>query len=140
MTVGADSAYSSPSYRQRWQRAFGIRPEEGRTVGLFFIHNFLLGIGIILIYVAANAILLENNPETSLPVAYVVAALAMIGVGQVYASYEHHLALQKVAVRVLIAAVVMTIVVGILVVVGHSVTAAVADYDRLSNYLSAHQS
>ena len=126
MTVGADSTYSSPSYRQRWQRALGIRPEEGRTVGLFFIHNFLLGIGTILIYVAANAILLENNPETSLPVAYMVAALSMIGVGQVYAYYEHHLALQKVAVRVLIAAVVMTIVVGILVVVGHSVTAAVA--------------
>lgn len=126
MTVGADSTYLPPSSKQRWHRALGIRPEEGRTVGLFFIHNFLLGIGTILIYVAANAILLENNPETSLPVAYVVAALSMIGVSRVYAYFEHHLALQVVAVRVLIAAVVMTVVVGVLVFVGHSVAAAVA--------------
>ncbi|WP_317165805.1 cyclic nucleotide-binding domain-containing protein [Spirosoma arboris] len=127
MTVGPDATYqSSPSPAHRWQRALGIRPEEGRTVRLFFIHNFLLGIGTILIYVAANAILLENHPETSLPVAYVVAALAMIGVGRVYAYYEHHLALRSLAVRVLIAAVVMTVVVGILVIVGHSVAAAVA--------------
>ncbi len=94
-------------------------------MGLFFVHNFLLGIGTILIYVAANAILLENNPETSLPVAYVVAALSMIVVSRIYAYFEHHLALQVVAIRVLIAAVVMTVVVGILVVVGHSVAAAV---------------
>ena len=126
MTVDADSAYSSSSPRQRWQRALGIRPEEGRTVGLFFVHNFLLGIGTILIYVAANAILLENNPETSLPVAYVAAALAMIGVGRIYAYFEHHMALRKVAVRVLLAAVIMTLVVGVLVIVGHSVAAAVA--------------
>ena len=125
MTAGADSGYLSLSSKQRWQRILGIRPEEGRTVGLFFVHNFLLGIGTILIYVAANAILLENNPETSLPVAYVVAALSMIGVSRIYAYFEHHLALQVVAVRVLIAAVVMTVVVGVLVVVGHSVVAAV---------------
>lgn len=127
MTVGPDATYqSTSSSAYRWQRALGIRPEEGRTVGLFFIHNFLLGIGTILIYVAANAILLENHPETSLPVAYVVAAIAMIGVGRVYAYYEHHLALRSLAVRVLLAAVVMTVVVGVLVIVGHSVAAAVA--------------
>lgn len=94
-------------------------------MGLFFIHNFLLGIGTILIYVAANAILLENNPETSLPIAYIASAVAMIGVGRIYAYFEHHLALRTLAVRVLIAAVVMTVVVGVLVVVGHSVAAAV---------------
>ncbi|WP_246859354.1 cyclic nucleotide-binding domain-containing protein [Spirosoma sp. KCTC 42546] len=127
MTVGPDATHQSPSSStHRWQRALGIRPEEGRTVGLFFIHNFLLGIGTILIYVAANAILLENHPETSLPVAYVVAALAMIGVGRVYAYFEHHLALRSLAVRVLLSAVVMTVVVGVLVIVGHSVAAAVA--------------
>ena len=104
----------------------GIRPEEGRTVGLFFLHNFLLGVGTILIYVAANAILLENDPETSLPIAYIASAAAMIGVGRVYAYFEHHLALRSLAVRVLLSAVVMTVVVGILVVVGHSVAAAVA--------------
>ncbi|GAB3962287.1 hypothetical protein GCM10028805_63130 [Spirosoma harenae] len=117
---------STLSAKQRWQRALGIRPEEGQTVGLFFIHNFLLGIGTILIYVAANAILLENHPETSLPVAYITSALAMIGVGRIYAYFEHHLVLQTLAARVLISVVVMTIVVAILVAVGHSVAAAVA--------------
>ena len=126
MIAGADSTYSPPLPTQRWHRALGIRPEEGRTVRLFFIHNFLLGIGTILIYVAANAILLENHPETSLPVAYIASAVGMIGVGRLYAYFEHHLALQTLAVRVLLAAVVMTVVVGILVVFGHSVAAAVA--------------
>ena len=126
MLASADSSSQSSFSRQRWQRALGIRPEEGRTVWLFFLHNFLLGIGTILIYVAANAILLENNPETSLPVAYIVSAIAMIGVGRVYAYFEHHLLLRQLAVRVLLAAVVMTVVVGVLVVVGHSVAAAVA--------------
>ena len=126
MLVGADSVSQSTSSTQRWYRVLGIRPEESRTVGLFFIHNFLLGIGTILIYVAANAILLENNPETSLPVAYIASAIAMIAVGKVYAYYEHHLVLRSLAVRVLMAAVVMTVVVGILVVFGHSVAAAVA--------------
>ncbi|GAB3733121.1 cyclic nucleotide-binding domain-containing protein [Spirosoma lituiforme] len=125
MLVGVD-ATSQPTSSPRWQRLLGIRPEESRTVGLFFIHNFLLGIGTILIYVAANAILLENNPETSLPIAYIASAVAMIGVGRVYAYFEHHLALRNLAVRVLLAAVVMTVVVGVLVVVGHSVAAAVA--------------
>ncbi len=125
MIVGADSFSQPTSSTQRWHRALGIRPDESRTVGLFFIHNFLLGIGTILIYVAANAILLENQPETSLPIAYIASAVAMIGVGRVYAYFEHHLALRTLAVRVLIAAVVMTVVVGVLVVVGHSVAAAV---------------
>ena len=126
MTVGLDAINQSSQSTHRWHRALGIRPEEGRTVKLFFIHNFLLGIGTILIYVAANAILLENHPETSLPVAYVAAAVAMIGIGRIYAYYEHHLALQILAVRVLLAAVVMTVVVGMLVLVDHSVVAAVA--------------
>jgi len=110
----------------RWQQLLGIRPEEGRTVGLFFLHNFLLGIGTILVYVAANVILLENQPERNLPLAYGVAALAMVAAGQVYAHYEHHLGLQRVAVRVLLAVVVLMAVIGVLVAVGHSVWAAVA--------------
>ncbi|WP_139924299.1 cyclic nucleotide-binding domain-containing protein [Hymenobacter sp. DG01] len=110
----------------RWQQLLGIRPEEGRTVGLFFLHNFLLGIGTILVYVSANVILLENNPERNLPLAYGAAALCMIVAGQVYAYYEHHLGLQRVAVRVLLAVVALTGVLGVLVAVGHSVLAAVA--------------
>ncbi|GAA4004514.1 hypothetical protein GCM10022408_15390 [Hymenobacter fastidiosus] len=109
-----------------WYRSLGIRPEEGPTVWLFFLHNFLLGIGTILVYVAANVILLENNPERNLPLAYGVAALAMMVVGRVYAYYEHHLLLQKLAVRVLLAVVVLTGVLGVLVYAGNSVAAAVA--------------
>lgn len=121
------NAASTPvSLSPRWQRALGVRPDEARTVGLFFGHNFLLGIGTILIYVAANAILLENNPETSLPVAYIVSAVGMILVGRVYAHFEHHLLLSQLAVRVLLSVVVLTVVVGVLVAVGHSVAAAVA--------------
>ena len=104
----------------------GIRPDEVRTVGLFFVHNFLLGIGTILIYVAANAILLENQPETSLPIAYVVSAAAMIVVGRLYGYYEHHLRLSSLAMRVLLSVVAMTVVVGVLVAFGHSVVAAIA--------------
>ncbi|TGE04860.1 cyclic nucleotide-binding domain-containing protein [Hymenobacter fodinae] len=111
---------------ERWQQLLGIRPDEGRTVGLFFLHNFLLGIGTILVYVSANVILLENNPERNLPLAYGVAALLMIGAGKVYAHYEHHLGLQRVAVRVLLAVVALTGVLGVLVAVGQSVAAAIA--------------
>lgn len=126
MYAGTDQTYQPPSFTQRWQRAFGIRPDEARTVGLFFAHNFLLGIGTMLIYVSANAILLENDPEASLPIAYVSSAVAMIGVGSIYAYFEHHLILRSLAIRVLLAVVVLTVVVGVLVVVGHSVAAAVA--------------
>ncbi|GAA3955611.1 cyclic nucleotide-binding domain-containing protein [Hymenobacter algoricola] len=109
-----------------WYRSLGIRPDEGKTVWLFFLHNFLLGIGTILVYVSANVILLENNPERSLPLAYGVAALAMMAVGKVYTHFEHHLLLQQLAVRVLLAVVVLTGVLGVLVYAGHSVAAAVA--------------
>ena len=109
-----------------WHRFLGIRPDEGKTVWLFFLHNFLLGIGTILVYVAANVILLENNPERNLPLAYGVAALVLMAVGRVYTHFEHQLQLQRLAVRVLLAVVALTGVLGVLVAVGHSVAAAMA--------------
>ena len=111
---------------ERGQRLLGVRPEEGRTVWLFFLHNFLLGVGSILVYVAANVLLLENNPERNLPLAYGVAALAMLAAGRVYAHFEHHWLLQKLAVRVLLAAVALAGVLGVLVATGHSVASAIA--------------
>ncbi len=111
---------------ERGQRLLGVRPEEGRTVWLFFLHNFLLGAGTILVYVAANVLLLENNPERNLPLAYGVAALAMIAAGKLYGHFEHHWLLQKLAVRVLLATVTLTGVLGVLVATGHSVVAAIA--------------
>ena len=104
----------------------GVRPDEARTVWLFFLHNFLLGIGTVLVYVAANVLLLENQPERNLPLAYVAAALAMLLAGRLYAYYEHHWALQRLAGRVLLAVVVLCAVLGVLVRFGHSAGAAVA--------------
>jgi hypothetical protein len=109
-----------------WYRLLGVRPDEARTVWLFFLHNFLLGIGTILVYVAANVILLENNPERNLPLAYGTAALAMMAAGRVYTHFEHHVVLQKLAGRVLLAVVALAGVLGALVLLGHSVAAAVA--------------
>ena len=108
------------------QRLFGIKASETRTVGLFLLHNFLLGIGSILVYVAANVLLLEHDPERSLPLGYVAGAGAMMAVGKAYTYFEHHYLLKKLAVRVLLAVVALTGVLGVLVVVGHSVAAAVA--------------
>jgi HEAT repeat protein len=110
----------------RFQQAVGIRADETQTVGLFFVHNVLLGIGTILVYVAANVILLENHPETSLPLAYLASAAGMIGVGQLYAYYEHHLGLRNLTLRVLGSVAALTVVLGVLVYAGHSVAAAVA--------------
>ena len=107
------------------QRLFGIKTSETRTVGLFLLHNFLLGIGSVLVYVAANVLLLEHDPEHSLPLGYIAGALAMMAVGRVYTYFEHHYLLKKLAVRVLLAVVVLTAVLGVLVAVGHSVAAAV---------------
>jgi hypothetical protein len=109
-----------------WYRLLGVRSDEARTVWLFFLHNFLLGIGTILVYVAANVILLENNPERNLPLAYGTAALAMMAAGRVYTHFEHHMVLQKLAGRVLLAVVALAGVLGALVLLGHSVAAAVA--------------
>ena len=100
---------------QAWYRSIGVRTSEAATVWLFFLHNFFLGIGTILVYVSANVILLENHPETNLPIAYITAALAMMGVGKIYTYFEHHLLLKRLAVRVLLAVIVLTFVLGMLV-------------------------
>jgi hypothetical protein len=110
----------------RWHRSLGIRPEEVRTVMLFFLHHFLLGVGTILVYVAANVMLLENHPETSLPIAYVVAALASMATGRIYAYFEHHWALRRLAGRVLICVGVITLITVALVIFGNSVVPAIA--------------
>lgn len=124
--MAARITYPGMTLLARWRRLLGIRAEEGRTVGWFFLHNFLLGIGTILVYVSANVILLENHPEQNLPLAYLAAAGAMIAAGKIYAHYEHHVGLQRVAVRVLLASIVLTGVLAALVFWGHSVAAAVA--------------
>ena len=106
-------------------RLFGIKTSETRTVALFMLHNFLLGIGSILVYVAANVLLLEHDPTHSLPKGYIFGALATMAVGRIYTHFEHHYLLKRLAVRVLLAVVALTGVLGVLVVTGHSVVAAV---------------
>jgi hypothetical protein len=111
---------------EQLNRSLGIRADEGQTVRLFFLHNFLLGVGTMLVYVAANVILLENNPETSLPIAYVASAFGMMVLGRIYAYFEHHLPLSRLVVRVLWSVILLTAVILSLVAFGHSMVAAVA--------------
>ncbi len=107
-------------------RSLGIRAEEVRTVGLFFLHHFFLGFGTMLIYVSANVILLENHPETSLPMAYMASAVGMMLVGKIYSYFEHLLLLDRLVIRVLGAVLVLTAVILVLVYFGHSVAVSVA--------------
>ncbi|WP_375417566.1 cyclic nucleotide-binding domain-containing protein [uncultured Hymenobacter sp.] len=111
---------------EKWYRFLGVRPGETRTVWLYFAHNFLLGTGTILVYVAANVLLLANHPERSLPLGYCAGALAMMGVGRLYAYCEHHWPLRRLAGRALLAAAVLTLVLGLVLRLGPSVGAAVA--------------
>ena len=72
------------------------KPEKNTvSLVLFFLHNFFISIGTILIYVCATVLLLQNNPDLSLPLAYFLAAGGCMLAGKIYEHYEHHLALKK---------------------------------------------
>ncbi|WP_139252326.1 cyclic nucleotide-binding domain-containing protein [Hymenobacter psychrotolerans] len=90
------------------------------------LHNVLLGIGTILVYVAANVLLLENQPERNLPLAYCVSAVAMLAVGRLYAYGEHRWPLRRLAARALLASLVLTLVLSVVFLAGAPVAAAVA--------------
>jgi ATP/ADP translocase len=98
---------------------------DKRIIWLFFWHNFLLGIGTILVYVSANVILLENHPETSLPIAYILSAITLFVVGKIYEYFEHHLQLEKLATTVLIAILILVLLTLITLTVSHTVAIAV---------------
>jgi HEAT repeat protein len=110
---------------QSLYRSLGIRADEVRTVGLFFLHHFFLGFGTMLVYVSANVILLENHPETSLPIAYMASAAGMMAIGKIYSYFEHHLLLDRLVIRVLWTVIVLTAVILGLVNFGHSTAVAV---------------
>jgi HEAT repeat protein len=101
------------------------RPKESRLLILFFLHNFFISIGTVLVYVSANLILLEHHPEISLPIAYIVSTFAMMGVGKIYEYYEHHLVLKKLSVRVLLAVLVLSIIIGTILFFNHSTAVAI---------------
>ena len=111
---------------ERWHRFLGVRPGEMKAVGLFAAHNFLLGTGTILVYVAATVLLLGHDPVRALPLAYGAGALAGLAVGWLYARCEHHWALQRLAGRALAAAAVLALVLGGLLWWGPSMGVAVA--------------
>jgi len=82
------------------------RNREQSQLILFFLHNFFISLGTVLVYVSANIILLENHPEFSLPIAYILSTLAMMGVGKIYEYYEPHYLLQKISSLVLLAVLI----------------------------------
>ncbi|TGD82600.1 cyclic nucleotide-binding domain-containing protein [Hymenobacter wooponensis] len=111
---------------ETWQHFLGIRSREVKSVWLFFLHNFLLGIGTVLVYVAATVLLLEHEPARNLPLAYGLSALAMIGAGKLYAYFEHRLALTSLAVRTLLVVVGFAGLMGVLLMGGRTVGTAIA--------------
>ncbi len=96
-----------------------------KQVFLFFFHNFFISIGTVLVYVSANIILLENHPEFSLPIAYIISTFAMMGVGKVYDYYEHHFLLQKLSMRVLLAVLILSLIIIAVLFLSHSMATAV---------------
>ncbi|OGX86430.1 hypothetical protein BEN47_13065 [Hymenobacter lapidarius] len=110
----------------KWFRFLGVRPRETKTVWLFFVHHFLLGIGTMLVYVAAHVLLLAEKPQRNLPLAYCISALAMLAVGRAYAHCQHRLLLRKLATRALLVAAVVAAVLGLLLLRAPSVASAVA--------------
>jgi ATP/ADP translocase len=103
----------------------GIKPNEQKQVVLFFLHNFFIGIGSILIYTSANVILLENHPEFSLPVAYISSAILMMIVGKIYEHYEHQLQLKSLSFKVLVTACILSGLVIIATLFDHSMVMAI---------------
>ncbi|WP_159467506.1 cyclic nucleotide-binding domain-containing protein [Dyadobacter sp. 3J3] len=93
---------------------------------LFFFHNFFINVGTTLVYVSSNILLLENHPESSLPLAYIAAALAVMVAGQIYEHYEHHLVLEKLSLGTMLSSLFMVLVVMILLWAGHGMATAVA--------------
>jgi hypothetical protein len=93
---------------------------------LFFLHNFFINVGTTLVYVSANILLLENHPEYSLPIAYIVAALAVVAAGKLYEYFEHHVALEKLSLGAMIVSLAMVLLVMLLLWLGHGVATAIA--------------
>ncbi|TDB68085.1 cyclic nucleotide-binding domain-containing protein [Arundinibacter roseus] len=84
--------------------------EKSNTLLLFFLHNFFISIGTILVYVCATVMLLQNNPDFSLPLAYFLAALGSMLTGKIYEYYEHHLPLKKLVRSLMLVSVGLLLV------------------------------
>lgn len=93
---------------------------------LFFFHNFFINVGTTLVYVSANVLLLENHPESSLPLAYIAAGLAVMIAGKIYEYYEHHLILKRLSLGTMFASLFMVVTVMLLLWLGHGIATAIA--------------
>ncbi|MFN8355289.1 MAG: cyclic nucleotide-binding domain-containing protein [Spirosomataceae bacterium] len=58
--------------------------------------------------------------------AYLLAMIAMMGVGKIYEHFEHHLSLSKLVTRVLFAVLVLILVMAIVLWVRHTIAVAIA--------------
>jgi HEAT repeat protein len=93
---------------------------------LFFVHNFFINVGTTLVYVSANILLLENHPESSLPLAYIAAAFAVMAAGKIYEYFEHHLLLERLSMGTMLSSLFMVLVVMLLLWLGHGIATAIA--------------
>ncbi len=62
-----------------------------------------------LIYVCATVLLLQNNPDLSLPLGYFLAAVGCVGVGKAYEYFEHRLSLKKLVRGVMLVTVAVVV-------------------------------
>jgi hypothetical protein len=85
------------------------RKNDTTSLLLFFLHNFFISIGTILIYVCATVLLLQNNPDLSLPLAYFLAAIGCMLAGRIYNYYEHRLSLKKLIQNLMLVTVGLVI-------------------------------
>jgi hypothetical protein len=111
---------------ETWQHFLGIRSREVKSVWLFFLHNFLLGIGTVLVYVVATVLLLDHEPARTLPLAYGLSTLLLIGGGKVYGHFEHRLPLTTLATRTLLVVAGFALLMGLLLAEGAAVGTAIA--------------
>lgn len=103
----------SPQNPTESTRSAERRPTERRPLVLFFLHNFFISIGTVLIYVCATVLLLQNNPDLSLPLGYFLAAAGCMLAGKIYEYYEHRLSLKALVRGVMLVTVGLVILLSV---------------------------
>jgi ATP/ADP translocase len=83
-------------------RLFNVHDSERKTVSLLFMHHFLQGFGLALIFVVANSLFLSEYSVKELPKVYIVSGVLVLIAGRIYAWYEHHIPIKKLLTFVVI--------------------------------------
>ena len=84
-----------------WLRLFNIRHDEKTTVQNLVLHHFFSGIGQALLFTVASTLFLSEYGAEQLPIAYMLAALAMMIVGRTYSFLEHKLSIRQLLLTVM---------------------------------------